>query len=41
MANNYNGALKLPVIFVNDGVPRLAVRRETYEDLLARDMPAY
>lgn len=41
MANNYNGALKLPVIFVNEGVPRLAVRRETYEDLLARDMPAY
>jgi len=41
MANNYNGALRLPVIFVNDGVPRLAVRRETYEDLLARDMPAY
>ena len=41
MANNYNGALKLPVIFVNDGVPRLAVRRETYEDLLARDMPAF
>lgn len=41
MANNYNGALKLPVIFVNNGVPRLAVRRETYEDLLARDMPAF
>jgi diaminopimelate decarboxylase len=41
MANNYNGALKLPVIFVNDGVPRLAVRRETYEDILARDMPAF
>jgi diaminopimelate decarboxylase len=41
MANNYNGALRLPVIFVNDGVPRLVARRETYEDLLARDMPTY
>ena len=41
MANNYNGALRLPVVFVHDGVPRLVVRRETYEDLLARDMPTY
>ncbi len=38
MANNYNGSLRLPVVFVGDGVPRLVVRRETYEDLLARDV---
>ena len=38
MANNYNGSLRLPVVFVSDGVPRLVVRRETYEDLLARDV---
>jgi diaminopimelate decarboxylase len=38
MANNYNGSLRLPVVFVRDGVPRLVVRRETYEDLLARDV---
>jgi diaminopimelate decarboxylase len=40
MANNYNGALRLPVVFVSDGVPRLVVRRETYEDLLMRDVLA-
>jgi diaminopimelate decarboxylase len=38
MANNYNGSLRLPVVFVSDGVPRLVVRRETYQDLLARDV---
>jgi len=38
MANNYNGSLRLPVVFVSDGVPRLVVRRETYEDLLGRDV---
>lgn len=39
MANNYNGALKPPVVFCHDGVPRLVLRRETYDDLLARDLP--
>ena len=38
MSNNYNGALRPPVVLVNEGVPRLAVRRETYDDILARDM---
>ena len=38
MANNYNGALRLPVVFVSDGVPRLVVRRENYDDLLSRDV---
>jgi len=39
MANNYNGALKPPVVFCRDGAPRLVVRRETYDDLLRRDLP--
>ena len=39
MANNYNGALKPPVVFCRDGAPRLVVRRETYDDLLGRDLP--
>lgn len=34
MSNNYNGALKPAVVFVANGKTRLAVRRETYEDLL-------
>ncbi len=40
MANNYNGALRPPVVFVRDGDARAVVRRETYADLLARDVPA-
>ncbi len=39
MANNYNGALRIPIVFARDGVPRLVLRRETYEDLLRRDIP--
>lgn len=39
MSNNYNGALRPPVVFARDGVPRLVVRRETYDDLLRRDLP--
>jgi diaminopimelate decarboxylase len=38
MANNYNAALRPPVIFCGDGAPRLAVRRETYADLVAREI---
>jgi diaminopimelate decarboxylase len=38
MANNYNGALRPPVVFCHDGVAREVVRRETYEDLLARQI---
>ncbi|MEA2171711.1 MAG: diaminopimelate decarboxylase [Solirubrobacteraceae bacterium] len=37
MANNYNGIPRPPVVFVKDGVARAVVRRETYEDLTARD----
>ena len=38
MGNNYNGALRPPVVFCHDGTAREAVRRETYEDLLARQI---
>ncbi len=36
MANNYNGALRPPVVFCSGGTAREVVRRETYDDLLAR-----
>jgi diaminopimelate decarboxylase len=38
MANNYNGNRRIPVVFVADGKARLVVRRETWDDLLARDV---
>jgi diaminopimelate decarboxylase len=38
MANNYNGVPRPPVIFCRDGEARVVVRRETYEDLAARDV---
>ncbi|MGI9019434.1 MAG: diaminopimelate decarboxylase [Solirubrobacterales bacterium] len=38
MANNYNGMTRPPVIFCRDGDARVVVRRETYEDLMARDV---
>jgi diaminopimelate decarboxylase len=38
MANNYNGMPRPPVIFCRDGDARMVVRRETYEDLTARDV---
>jgi diaminopimelate decarboxylase len=38
MANNYNAAPRPPVIFCGDGTARLAVRRETYADLIAREI---
>ncbi|HEX5956521.1 MAG TPA: diaminopimelate decarboxylase [Solirubrobacterales bacterium] len=37
MASNYNGVPRPPVIFCNDGDARVVVRRETYDDLTARD----
>ncbi len=39
MGNNYNGNRRIPVVFVRDGTARLVVRRETYDDLMARDVP--
>jgi diaminopimelate decarboxylase len=38
MASNYNGMPRPPVIFCSDGEARVVVRRETYEDLVARDV---
>jgi diaminopimelate decarboxylase len=38
MASNYNGVPRPPVVFCRDGEARLVVRRETYEDLTARDV---
>jgi diaminopimelate decarboxylase len=37
MANNYNAIPRPPVVFCKDGDARVVVRRETYEDLTARD----
>ena len=37
MSNNYNGARRIPVVFADHGDARLVVRRETWDDLLARD----
>jgi diaminopimelate decarboxylase len=40
MANNYNGAMRPPVLFCQGGEPRLVVRRETHADFLSRDVGA-
>ncbi len=37
LANNYNGMPRPPVIFCEDGEAEVVVRRETWDDLLARD----
>ncbi|MDH5239138.1 MAG: diaminopimelate decarboxylase, partial [Acidimicrobiia bacterium] len=39
MGSNYNQVLRPPVVFVADGDARLVVRRETFDDLLRRDVP--
>jgi diaminopimelate decarboxylase len=38
MANTYNGIPRAPVVFAKDGDARLVVRRETPEELYARDV---
>lgn len=38
MASNYNKQVRPGVVFVKDGEAREVVRRETYEDLLRRDV---
>jgi diaminopimelate decarboxylase len=38
MASNYNGVPRPAVVFVDEGRARLVVRRETYSDLIARDL---
>ncbi|HLH46844.1 MAG TPA: diaminopimelate decarboxylase, partial [Acidimicrobiales bacterium] len=37
MASNYNMVPRPPVVFVSGGSARVVVRRETFDDLLARD----
>ena len=38
MSNQYNGARRVPVVFVGDGGAKLVVRRDTWEDLVLRDV---
>jgi diaminopimelate decarboxylase len=38
MANNYNGVARPPVLFCRDGDARVVVRRESFDDLTARDV---
>lgn len=38
LAGNYNLVCRPPLVAVGAGEPRLLVRRETQEDLLARDI---
>jgi diaminopimelate decarboxylase len=40
MGSNYNMVRRPAVVFVKDGDARLVVRRETHDDLLARDLVA-
>jgi len=40
LANNYNGALRPPVIFCRNGEARVAAERETHEHVLALHRPA-
>lgn len=39
MSNQYNGARRIPVVFAAGGEARLVVRRDTWADLLSRDVP--
>ncbi|PEG38124.1 diaminopimelate decarboxylase [Mycolicibacterium agri] len=38
MANQYNGARRVPVVLARDGAARLVVRRDTWQDLVSRDV---
>jgi len=38
MASNYNGVPRPPVVFCKDGDARVVVRRESFEDMTARDV---
>jgi diaminopimelate decarboxylase len=38
MGSNYNKVLRPAVVFVADGASRIVVERETYADLIARDV---
>jgi diaminopimelate decarboxylase len=38
MSNQYNGARRIPVVFAAGGAARLVVRRDSWDDLLSRDV---
>lgn len=38
MSSNYNRLPRPPIVMIKDGKPQLAVRRETYEDLIKCDL---
>ena len=38
MASTYNGQPRPAIVFVRDGNARVVTRRETYDDLMARDL---
>ena len=38
MASNYNRICRPPVVIIKDGEDRIAVRRETFEDLTSKDL---
>jgi diaminopimelate decarboxylase len=38
MGSNYNMVLRPAVVFVQNGHTRLVIRRENYNDLIARDV---
>jgi diaminopimelate decarboxylase len=38
MASNYNGVPRPPVVFCRDGNARVVVRRESFDDLISRDV---
>ena len=38
MASNYNRIARLPIVMVNGGADRLAVRRESLDDLIRNDL---
>jgi diaminopimelate decarboxylase len=38
MGDNDNGTRRIPVVFAGEGTARAVVRRETWDDLLARDV---
>ncbi len=40
LANNYNGAMRPPIVFCRDGQARLVAERETFEHVLALHRPA-
>lgn len=39
MANNYNRIPRPPVVFAENGEAQLVIKRETYQDLVALDLP--